>query len=269
MRLPAPVVLALALAIATGPPAVGAPSPVSRSVTVTADEITVDAVTQTALASGRVRLSDGVTTATAARATLFQREGRGVLTGDARVVGPQGILEGAEITVFYTASAITRIVARGQANLDVEAGLVSAPTIEITPATDTVTAAEGVTFFTQPDVVATGRRLTFQRARGTAVLEGGARLQNRDGFIEGQKIEGVQRWSRATVTGPVHATFRGIDVRSRTAEFDGVAKKIVFVGDVRMTQPGRVMDTEKVTVWYADGRIVAEGQTRVRLETPP
>lgn len=250
------------VAAASAPPAV---SPFR----VSADAMQIDAAARVVTATGRVRITDGVTTATAARATLFHGEGRGVLAGDARVSGPQGTLEGDEITIAYTTKAITRIVARGRASLELKTGLLEAPVLMIVPATDTVMAQDGVTIFTPPDIVATGRRFTYRRPRGQAVLEGGARLQNRDGFIAGDRIDADERWERAIVTGPVTARFRDTEVRSRTAELLGAEKKAIFVGEVQVSQAGRLLTTEKVTIWYAAGRIVAEGQTRVRLEAPP
>jgi lipopolysaccharide export system protein LptA len=255
------------VAAAPATTAPGAPKP--PRITVSADVMSIDAVTRVVMATGRVRITDGVTTATAGRAMLYHSEGRGVLTGHSRVGGPQGVLEATEITIAYTAKAITRIVARGQASLDGATGLLSASTLVISPATDTVTAEEGVRFFTPPDVVATGSRLTYQRSRGLVVLEGAARVQNADGFIEGERIDAHERGQRATVTGDVVGRFRDIEIKSRTADLFGLEKKAIFLGDVQVTQPGRSLFTEKVTVWYAAGRIVAEGQTRVRLEAPP
>jgi lipopolysaccharide export system protein LptA len=236
---------------------------------VTADELYADAPARVVTAAGRVRITDGTTTATAARATLYHREGRGVLTGKAKVVTPQGVLEGAEITVDYTTSAITRIVARGKASLDVENGLVSAAQVTIVPETDAVTAQGEVTFFTPPDLIATGARLVYRRTRGDVVLEGRARVQNRDGFVQCERIEAFGRWERVKATGGVHAVLRDIEVRSVAAEVFMGERKAVFGGEVKLTQPGRLLVTEKLTVWYAAGRFVAEGQTRARIETTP
>jgi len=241
----------------------------ATQVTITADTMSVDATTRVGTATGRVRITDGKTTATAARATLNHREGRGVLSGQARASGPQGVLEGDEITVEYTTAVITKITARGQANLEVEGSLVSAQIVTIVPATDTVTAQRDVTFFTQPDIVARGAQLVYQRSQGTATLEGRARLQNRDGFVEGDRIDGFKRWERLVVTGDVHGAYRDIEVRSRAAEVLATEKKAVFTGEVRLSQPGRRLTTEKVTVWYGAGRVVAEGQTWIRIEPIP
>ena len=251
---------------AAAPAATPAPSP---RLSVTADELHADALTRVVTAAGRVRITDGTTTATAARATLYHREGRGVLTGQAKVVTPQGVLEGGEITILYTTSAITRVVARGKASLEVENGLVSAAQVTIVPETDTVTALGEVTLFTPPDLIATGTRLVYMRARGEALLEGRARVQSRDGFIQSERIEALSRWDRVKATGGVHAVLRDIEVRSVAAEVFMGERKAVFGGDVKLTQAGRLLATEKLTVWYAAGRFVAEGQTRARIETTP
>ncbi|MBM3470416.1 MAG: hypothetical protein FJX73_06450 [Armatimonadetes bacterium] len=252
------------------PAPVATPAPTSSPrLTVTADELHADAQARTVVAAGRVRITDGTTTATAARATLYHREGRGVLTGQAKVVTPQGVLEGGEITILYTMSAITRIVARGKASLEVESGLVSAAQVTIVPETDTVTALGDVTLFTPPDLIATGARLVYMRTRGEAVLEGRARVQSRDGFLQGERIEALGRWERVKATGGVHAVLRDIEVRSVAAEVFMAERKAVFGGEVRLTQAGRFLVTEKLTVWYEAGRFVAEGQTRARIETTP
>ncbi len=249
--------------------AAAAPPPPASQVTITADTMSIDAATRVATASGRVRVTDGKTTATATRATLFQKEGRGVLEGEALVRGSQGVLAGDQIVVEYTTAAITKITASGKASLDVEGALVTAQAVSIVPATDTVTAQRDVTFFAKPDIVARGAELVYQRSKGIATLQGQARLQNRDGVIEGDRLEVFKRPERLVATGSVHGVYRDIDVRSRTAEVLGAEKMAVFAGEVQLTQPGRRLTTEKATVWYAAGRVVAEGQTWIRIEPSP
>ncbi|MDR7419915.1 MAG: LptA/OstA family protein [Armatimonadota bacterium] len=270
-RIVAGLTAAILLVLSTvAPGALAAASPASgRRLEISADEMAVDASARTARAAGRVRISDGQTVATADRATLYHREGRGVLSGNARVVGSQGDLEAEQITILYTTTTITRITARGSASLDTEGVVTSAQVITLDPATSTMRAERGVTAFTKPDVVATGARLTYQRAQGRIVLEGAARVQNRDGFLAADRIEGLRRWDRVTATDNVHGRFRDIEVRSRAAEIFNADKRAVFTGDVTLTQPGRRLVTERVTVWYEAGRVVAEGQTTMRLEPQP
>lgn len=251
-------------------PAWGAPSsPVPPPISVTADVMNIDAVSRVVTAEGRVRITDGMITATAERATLYQQQGRGVLSGEARAAGPSGVLKGAEMTITYVTRAITRLAARGRASLAAKDLTITAGMVTMSLVDDTVTADEAVVVMSPPDVIASGAHLTYRRARGAAALEGSARLQNRDGVITGERIESTGRWARAAVTGPVWGKFRDIEVRSRAAEYVSAEQKATFTGDVQVSQPGRVLFTEKVTVWYSTGRIVAEGQTRVRLEAPP
>lgn len=257
------------IGLASGP-VPGAPASGSGGrLEITADDMTVQAATRTVRAAGRVRITDGRITATADRATLYHREGRGVLGGRAQVKTPQGELEGQEITIAYTAQAITRIVAHGSASLDTEGTLTSAPMIAITPSADRLVAERGVSVFARPDIIATGERLTYERAPGRILLEGAARVQTRDGFLGADRIEAFRRWDRVVATNNVHGRFRDIEVRSKTAELLSGEQKAVFTGEVRLMQPGRHLVTERVTVWYAAGRIVAEGQTTVRLEPQP
>ncbi|MGH2405848.1 MAG: LptA/OstA family protein [bacterium] len=261
----------LLLLMAVGRPAAFAgphPAPKVAPISITADVMDVDAQNGVVTATGRVRITDGRTTGTGGRATLYQAQRRVVLREGAKVTGPQGTLQAAEVAVVYTTSAITRVTARGAASLQGRAGRLSAPSIVVTPADETLVADGDVTFSTA-DVQATGRRLTYRWAQGIAILEGDARVQNREGFVSGDRIEAREQDQRATVTGSVWGRFRDIEVRSRTAEVFGTEKKAIFVGDVQVVQPGRQMTTEKVTVWYGTRRVVAEGQTRVRLEGQP
>jgi lipopolysaccharide export system protein LptA len=256
----------MATAAAAAPPSA---SVRAARVEISAEAMTVDAAARVVSATGRVAISDGTTTATAHRATLYHREGRAVLSGDARVRGPQGDLEGQEITVLYTPAVITRITARGSAALDAEGVLASAQAIAIDLRSDVVRAEPDVTLFTPPDVVGRGSRLTYDRRRRLVVLEGRARVQNRDGFLEAERLEGDRRWEKAVAEGGVRGAFRDIEVRSRSGEVFYREKRAVFVGDVQLTQPGRRLTGDRVTVWYGVGRIVAEGQTSVRLEPQP
>jgi len=264
------VCLAVVVVAAVGPPVRAASAPPSgRTIVIEADTVAVDARTSAATASGRVRISDGVRTATAAHAIIQRRQGRGVLTGDAAVTDSRGTISGSEITITFTANAITNIVARGSAGLETSTTLVNAGVIRLIPATDMATAEQQVTVFTKPDIIATGSRLAYWRARGQIALEGPVRAQSADGFVEGRRMDGDERLKHLVVTGDVHAVYRDIDVRSRTAEVFGDEKRARFAGEVRVVQPGRTMTTDRLTVWYAAGRVLAEGPTRMRLEPTP
>jgi lipopolysaccharide export system protein LptA len=258
----------MAAAVALAGPLWGAAS-ATLPLSVTADAMDIDAVTRVVTAAGRVRISDGVITATSRRATLYQAEGRGVLTGEAQAAGPAGVLRGAEITVTFAAKAITRLAARGGARLQSGTLVIDAEMVAVSLADDTVTAAAAVRVAFPPDLVATGARLAYRRASGAATLDGDASLQHRDAVLKGTRIDATRRWQHAAVSGPVWSRFRDIEVRSQAAEYDGQERKAIFTGDVAISRPGRVLVTDKATVWYATGRIVAEGQTRVRLEAPP
>lgn len=268
-RASAAVLVALLVAIG---PVIGGPAaagPVPAVLSVAADELQIDAARQVVVAEGRVRVSDGAVTATAARATVYRREGRAVLAGGARASGPDGVLEGREITVLFTDRAITRIVARGEASLEIAAGLVSAATVTLVPAGETVVAEGGVRLFTDPDVISTAARLVYGRAAGTVTLTGAARVQNADGVVEADRIDGARRLDRVIATGNVRAVYRDLTVRSRTAEVVLGEKRAVFTGDVRLRGTDRAMTSERVTVWYGEGRALAEGPTWIRLEPPP
>ncbi len=258
------------LLVAVSHPAALAGPPAARSpIIITADALDIDAQSSIVIATGRVRISDGKTTATGGLATLHQSERRAVLADGARVTGPQGTLQATEIAMTYTTQTITRIAAHGEAQLQTRAGRLLAPSITITLTDQTLLADGGVTVLVPPDAKATGRRLTYGWTRGVAILEGDARAQNREGFVSGDRIQAEDRSRRATVTGSVLARFRDIEVRSLTAEVFGAERKAIFAGDVSVRQPGRELMTERATVWYETRRVVAEGQTRVRLDGQP
>ena len=170
---------------------------------------------------------------------------------------------------MYTAAAITRVTATGAASLKSEDTLIGAPVITLVPSSDTLTASGRVRVTSPPGITAAGDRLTYQRSRGLLTMDGAVRVQTADGSVDGDRLEAFGQWDRIVVTGNVHGVFRDIDVRSRIAEVTSAEKKAVFTGDVRLTQPDRRMVTERVTVWYAVGRVVAEGQTTIRLEPQP
>jgi lipopolysaccharide export system protein LptA len=257
---------AAAQTVASSGPATPARRPLLQ---ITAETIRVDAQTQVAIATGRVRVTDGTTTAEAARGTVYRREGRGVLRGNVRVVGPQGVLEGETVTVEFTTRAITRVVARGAASLEAEGMLVTAQVVTIVPAADSVTAERAVTLFVPPDIIATGPRLVYVRARGMSTLVGRWRVQTPEGFIEADRVEVARRGEQAVAIGSVHGVFRETQIHSQTATLYTAEKKAVFAGGVRLTQPDRLMTTERVTVWYGLRRVLAEGQTTIRIEPPP
>lgn len=260
---------ALVLAGMGGLDVSGARAAAAPRVVITADTLSLDAASGIAAAAGRVRISDGTVTATAARAVLYHRDGRSVLTGGARVEGPQGTLQAEEITVRFTPRAITRIAARGQVTLEAEGTRLRARGVVISPSEETVRAEEAVATHVHSGVVANAAVLTYDRRRGLLVLEGLARLQHREGAVQAGRMEGFRREGRAVLSGDVHAVYRDVEVRSRAAEWFAGEQRAVFADQVLLTQPGRRLATEKVTVWYGTGRIVAEGLTSVRLEGQP
>ncbi len=264
------VAVLLACAGVASPPGTprvhAAPAP---AVQLAAGEITLDAATGEGEAAGGVRLTDGRTTAVAARARLARRTGLAVLSGGARVVAPQGTLVAREITVAFTRQTITRIVARGDATLDAQDLRLQAPGITIVPAREEVTADGGVALVVGPDVTATGQRFVYRRTAGEMVLEGDARVVTRDGSVSGTRIEADRRVRRARVRGPVRAVWGQLAVESQTALLDHQAQVAVFTGQVRAADPHRRLTTERLVVWYTHRRLLAEGPTHIVVEPAP
>jgi lipopolysaccharide export system protein LptA len=241
----------------------------ARAVQLVAGEITIDAATGDGEAVGGVRLTDGRTTAVAARARLARGAGLAVLSGGARVVAPQGTLAAREITAVFTRQAITQVVARGGAVLDAEELRLRAPEITIVPAREEVTADGGVALTVPPDVTASAERVAYRRAAGQMVLEGDARVVTRDGHVAGTRVEADRRARHVRVSGPVRAVYGQLQVESAAALLDGQAQVAVFTGQVRAADPHRRLVTERLVVWYTQRRLLAEGPTRIVVEPAP
>ncbi|MBI3976533.1 MAG: hypothetical protein HY334_09095 [Armatimonadetes bacterium] len=236
--------------------------------TITASTLSADASTGIAVAEGAVRLTDSVTVATGRRLVLDTRRRTATLTA-AVVRTPEGTLEGETITVRYIRTRVTEAEARGAASLAMRRGTLAAEEILLLLTEERLTAAAGVRLTAPPDIVATGSRLDYHRRTGEVTMAGPVRLQTAQGTITGQRLTGQVDLQRARLSGQVAARYGAISATADAAALDVAAKTVMLTGGVRFRQGARLLLASKVTIYYATGRVVAEGTTRLQIPGEP
>lgn len=231
-----------------------------------ADTLTVDTARQVIEARGRVRITDGRTVARCERAVYTIRERRILLTGKVVITTPDGTLDAAQAVIrLGSGRSIETIEASGGAEVEGRQRVLRADLIAYGVSTKVLTARGNVQFFTPPDIIASGRDLVAT-GQDTAVLTGRARVANHDGFIQGDRLEVQRSTQSAFLRGNVVGEFRDTRLTSEAATLFAREKKAVFTGHVTVVRPGRTMTTERLTVYYQENRIVAEGPTQMRIE---
>jgi lipopolysaccharide export system protein LptA len=279
------LILVLALALLTAP-VLAAPA---RTLELRASEVTVRDAGRVIDARGNVRITDGRNRVRADRALYAVRDRRIQLTGGVSVVSSDGTLEAQRAAILLTQNRrIETVEASGNAVLKTGSRVLRASRVSYTVGTEAVSASGNVSLSIPPDIVATGQDLVVRglaggggRADGggqagaggragsggaTATLTGQAKVQNKDGFIQGDRIEFVEREEVAHARGNVTAVFQDTRIRSAEATFFGRERKAVFRHGVTVTRPGRTMKAEVVTVFYDDRRIVAEGEINITFD---
>ena len=99
-----------------------------------------------------------------------------------------------------------------------------------------------------------------------ARLAGEAKVETRDGFIQGDTMEFSETERVAYVRGHVRSAFADTRITADAATLYGQERKAVFRDNVTVTRPGRTMHASLVTVFYTEKRIVAEGETNIRID---
>lgn len=249
----------LALLVLTPVPAL------SAGVEISAARVEGDGNTGLLVARGNVRISDGLTVLVGERLVADLRAKRAVLT-DGRVHTRDELLEASRIEVTFTASRITRIVARGNASLQMRRGILFARTVEIQLVEGHLAASGDVRVFTPPDVVAFGSRLTYNRATGRLLLEGPVRVQTGQGVVRGAALEGSVGLQEITVRGDVRIEYLEVTGRAETVRVFGREQKAVLVGGVFVQRGREALWADRVTIFYGTRRVVAEGVRRLVIE---
>lgn len=257
-----PLALVLSLILASPATAGGAPA---GALELRAAEVTVRGGGQVIEARGNVRITDGTHRVRADRAVYTVRERRIELTGSVVIESPEGTLEAARALILLTPDRrLDSVEAAGGVELETRDRVLKASRVSYAVGGETITASGNVSLFMPPDLIATGQQLRADRA--TATLSGRARVQNRDGFIEGDAIEVIEREQVAHVRGSVRSVFQDTTITANTATLFGNERKAVFRDNVTVTSPGRTLQAQQVTVFYESRRLVAEGETTIRFE---
>lgn len=240
-----------------------------QPVRITADIVTATGHGQTLEAHGHVFISDGRITIRADRVLYVRRTGRIQLTGHVSVTTPQGELQAGEATAQLTrASALGAIEASGGVTARSAARILKADRVAYQTKDDTLIAT-GHVVLTSPDLTITGAELVAKGA-DAATVTGRPRIANRDGFIEGDRLEVVVRAQIGFIRGNVVGVFSETRITSASATLLAKENKAVFRDKVTVTRADRTMTAALVTYYYKEKRIVAEGQTTIKIqETRP
>ncbi len=232
-----------------------------------ADVLSTEASTQTVVARGRVRITDGVSVARAGSARYAIRDGRVVLSEGVVVQTPDGIMRSREATVqLGKGQRITAIAASGGVRVEAGARVMKADRVFYDAASGNVVARGAVTIVAPPDFVASGGDLAANLRNGLATFRGRARVQNNEGFIEGDRLDVDGRAQTASVRDHVVAGFRKIRLTADTATLIGREHKAVFRGHVEIVDIARTVTADQVTMYYQIGRVIIEGTASLRIE---
>jgi len=240
-----------------------------RTIQINADVVTARDGGQTLEAHGRVVITDGRLTI---RADLvhYDRTSRQIrLNGNVRITTPQGDLTAGEAAAQLTREgALAAIQASMGVNLQSAGRTLKANRVAYQAKDDTLTATGNVVVTFPPDLIATGGALVA-RGSDTITVTGRPRIRNRDGFLEGDRLDVVAHLQVALVRGNVVSLFEETRITSATATLLVKDEKAIFRDKVNVTRPGRTMTAELVTYYYKERRLVAEGQTTIRIQGTP
>jgi len=240
-----------------------------RTIQINADVVTARDGGQTLEAHGRVVITDGRLTI---RADLvhYDRTSRQIrLNGNVRITTPQGDLTAGEAAAQLTREgALAAIQASMGVNLQSAGRTLKANRVAYQAKDDTLTATGNVAVTFPPDLIATGGALVA-RGSDAITVTGRPRIRNRDGFLEGDRLDVVAHLQVALVRGNVVSLFEETRITSATATLLVKDEKAIFRDKVNVTRPGRTMTAELVTYYYKERRLVAEGQTTIRIQGTP
>jgi len=242
----------------------------ARTVQITADTVIATDQGQVVEARGHVVVTDGRIRISADRMNYNRKTGRIQLTGSVNITTPQGTLRSAEATAQLTRGRVLDVItAAGDVTVQSADRVLKADRLTYQAKDDTLTARGHVVVTFPPDLTVTGGEL-FAKGVETATITGRARIQNRDGSIEGDRLEVNGLAQTALARGNVVAIFQETRITSASATLLAKENRAVFREKVIVTRPDRVMMAQTVTYFYKEKRIVAEGQTTIKFqETPP
>jgi lipopolysaccharide export system protein LptA len=260
--------LLVLLVLAAHAPA-GTASAAARTIELRGDEVILSQSGGVVEARGRVRITAGAIRMSADRAVYLVRARRITLSGHVTVSAPQGDLEAdAARAELGPGNALETVEASGRVTLEAQQRVVRAGRMTYAIASGAVSADGGVEVFMPPDVIGRGRTLVMKSGEA-ATLQGRARIQTRDGYVESDRIDFSERRQVAFARGNVVGVFEETRITAAAATFYGRERRAVFRDGVRMTRPGRTIQAQVVTIYLQERRIVAEGETTIRLEDQP
>jgi len=250
---------------AAAPQAGGAPGTPSN---VRADQVSIDSRSGTLVASGHVSVTYGTLRATSDSVRLNRSGGTAVFTGHVAVTDPAGRALGDTVTLYAAPDGrVVRAVLAGHASVETPSYAVIADRIDADRDRERVTADAHVTLFSQPDVIVTGARATYDQRTGDAVILGSASapatVQNRDGRIAGTRVDFSRRDMRAVIRGPVSADLFDAKLTGAGATVDLRQGVAVFAGGAVVSRRQGMLEADEITVFYRDRRLVAEGRTHM------
>lgn len=239
------------------------------AIEVRAEEVTLRDGGAVVEARGRVRVTWGPNRMSADRAVYTVPLRRLSLLGSVAVNTPQGTLTSAQATaVLAPRGGMESLEAAGRAILRSEQRVVRAGHLTYAVQSGAITADGGVQLLVPAGITARGQTLLMKRGEA-ATLRGRARVQSQDGSLEADQIDVSESAQVAYARGNVAGVFGETRVTSGAATFYHRERRAVFRDGVRVTRPGRTIQADLVTVYLQDRRVVAEGETTIRLEEAP
>lgn len=240
----------------------------AQPVQINADLVTATDHGQTLDARGHVFITDDRITIRADRVLYVRKSGHIQLIGHVRVTTPQGELQAGEAAVQLTrANALDSIDASGGVTTRSANRTLKADRIAYQTRDDTLI-ANGHVVLIAPDLTITGGTLIAKGTQSVTVT-GRPRIENREGFIEGDRLEVAVEAQIAFVRGNVASVFQDTRITSAAATLLAKENKAIFREKVTVIQPGRTMSAELVTYYYKERRIVSEGKTTIKVQQPP
>jgi lipopolysaccharide export system protein LptA len=259
-----PINIALSLLLLVGVyAAIGA---VSRTLEIQADTLIARDGGQTIEASGNVIITDGRSTIRAGHALYTLRDRRILLDGGVKIVTAQGdLVANRAVILLGKGNAVAFVEATGGVAVKAQQRVLRADLASYEVASESLVATGNVTLFVPPDLTAKGAELVA-KGRQVATLTGRPRVENREGFIEGDRIEFREQTQTAYVRGNVVSVFQDIRISAGNATLLAKEGHAIFREQVRVTRPGRTLSAEMVTLYYRERRLVTEGPTNIRIE---
>ena len=236
----------------------------------TADSITIDNSGTSAEAAGHVTIRYGELRATGDRLRLSRPARTATFTGHVTVTEPRGHASADSITLYVSEQfQVTRVVLAGNASAETPEYAVHADRIEGDRQASTLAASGHTSLFAAPDLTVTGTSAVYDLRTEYGVVSGDAAtpsvVRNKDGYVQGSRIEVFRPAQRVVVHGPVEAEAYGATLRAENATVDLRREIAVVTGHVVLTRPLQILHADRVTVLYRDRRVIAEGATHMSV----